>query len=168
MPAGPMDVSGAVSSDTDSDTAPAAPALELAGRLPRPGWLDLAALKRLPPRDLGPTQVLCFTGRAVAQAESYVGARLIDVLDACGFSEQPRSEMKRCVVIGWGQDGYQAIFSWSELFNSAIGDKALVLYEKNGQPLDAHLGRLCLISASDSRLGPRHLRALHRISVQKL
>lgn len=145
-----------------------APALEVLGLVPRPGVLALPALQDLPRHDLGPTQVLCYSGRPVAQVDSYVGARLVEVLDACGLSERPRSELKRCVVVAQGNDGYQAIFSWNELYNSTIGEKALVLYEKNGAPLEAHLGRICLISANDARLGPRHLRGLSQVAVKML
>jgi hypothetical protein len=133
-----------------------------------PRIFSMDALKELPAHDLGPTEILCFTGRPVARVESYVGARLIDILDACGFSEQHRSQLKRCVVVAEGQDGYRAIFSWSELYNSLIGEKVLVLHEKNRRPLDPHLGRICLISANDARLGPRQLRGLCQVSVQML
>jgi hypothetical protein len=140
--------------------------LHVLGGVPRPAAFAREALERMARHDLGPTQVLCYSGRAVAQVDSYAGARLIDVLDACGFSERPRSELKRCVVVALGDDGYQAIFSWNELYNSTIGEKALVLYEKNGGPLEPHLGALCLISANDARLGPRHLRGLSQIAVK--
>jgi len=58
--------------------------------------------------------------------------------------------------------------SWSELFDSPIRDKVLVLYECNGEALGTHLGCLSLISAGDRRMGPRHLRHLHAVTVQRL
>jgi hypothetical protein len=142
--------------------------LEIMGLVPRPDAFTREALEQLGRHDLGPTQVLCFSGRPVAQVDSYVGARLVDLLDACGLSERPRSELKRCVVVARGNDGYQAVFSWNELYNSSIGQKVLVLYEKNGKALDAHLGAICLISANDERLGPRHLRGLSQVAVRML
>lgn len=142
--------------------------LEIMGLVPRPDAFTREALEQLGRHDLGPTQVLCFSGRPVAQVDSYVGARLVDLLDACGLSERPRSELKRCVVVARGNDGYQAVFSWNELYNSSIGQKVLVLYEKNGKALDAHLGAICLISANDARLGPRHLRGLSQVAVWML
>lgn len=141
--------------------------LEILG-LPRPGRFTVPDLQTMARHDLGPTQVLCFSGRPIAQVDSYAGARLVDVLERCGLSEWPRPELKRCVIRAQGGDGYQAIFSWNELCNSVIGEKVLVLYEKNAAPLDAHLGTLCLISAHDARLGPRHLRGLSQVTVQML
>lgn len=143
----------------------AAVALRVSGMVPRPTSFSANALKEFARRDLGPTEVLCFTGRPVAQVESYTGVRLTEILDACGFSEQPRSDLKRCVIVAVGQDGYEAVFSWSELYNAIIGERVLVLYERNARALDAHMGRLCLISANDSRLGPRHLRGLFEVRV---
>ena len=142
--------------------------LALTGHLPRPHEFELDELIGLPRHELGKTEVNCFTGRPVVSAQSYAGARLIDVLDASGFSSQPRSRLKRCVVIARGLDGYQAIFSWNELYNAAIGDAALVVYERDGRPLNDQLGPLSLLSAGDRQLGPRHLRHLQTVHVQLL
>ncbi|QSI31142.1 hypothetical protein GNX71_16800 [Variovorax sp. RKNM96] len=146
------------------DTEP----LKILGVVPRPRIFTIEDLVKLGRHELGPTQVLCFSGRPVAQVDSYAGARLIDVLDHCGLPERPRPELKRCIVRVRGDDGYEAVFSWNELYNSTIGEKVLVLYEKNAGPLEAHLGTLCLISANDARLGPRHLRGMSQVTVQML
>ena len=61
---------------------------------------SLQALKHLPRQALGPTQILCFTGRHVAQVESYAGTRLVDVLDVAGVSELPRSERNEVRRLG--------------------------------------------------------------------
>jgi len=53
--------------------------------------------------------------------------------------------------------------------------RALGSFEVSLQPLpnsdvsvEAHLGRICLISANDARLGPRHLRGLSQVAVKML
>lgn len=147
---------------------PSQATLALSGHLPASADLSLAALAALPRRELGPTQVNCFTGRPVANVRSLAGACLLDVLDAAGFSTQPRSQLKRCIVMGLGTDGYRAMFSWAELYNSDIGAGVLVLYERDGVPLDSTLGPLALISSNDRQLGPRHLRGLQGVHVQIL
>ncbi|HEY4066349.1 MAG TPA: hypothetical protein VGM74_05585 [Burkholderiaceae bacterium] len=55
-----------------------------------------------------------------------------------------------------------------ELCNTATGAGVLVVHEKNDRPLDAHSGPLALVSSSDLRLGPRHLRRLCEIKVIRL
>lgn len=142
--------------------------LTLGGHLPAPATLGLDALRALPRVELGPTQVNCFTGRPVATVDSFAGARLVDVLDAAAFSTQPRSSLKRCVIMAIGADDYHALFSWSELYNTGIGAGVLVLYERDGARLPSSLGPLALISANDRQLGPRHLRCLRGIHVQRI
>ncbi|MBS0454331.1 MAG: hypothetical protein JSS14_23785 [Proteobacteria bacterium] len=142
--------------------------LALSGHLPHPRTLDMSALTALARHELGPTQVNCFTGRPVATVRSMAGARLVDILDAAGFSTQPRGELKRCIVMATGLDGYGAMFSWNELYNASLGHGVLVLYERDGLPLDPALGPLSLISAHDRQLGPRHLRHLEGIHVRML
>ncbi|WP_143684750.1 molybdopterin-dependent oxidoreductase [Variovorax sp. KK3] len=149
-------------------TTEAPATLTVRGHLPHPRTLGLEALAALPRREMGPTQINCFTGRPVTRVHSLAGVRLIDVLDASGFSTQPRSQLKRCVIAALGGDGYRALFSWCELYNADIGGGVLVLYERDGRPLPSGLGPLSLISANDRQLGPRHLRHLRGIQVEML
>lgn len=157
-----------LSYDAIAPSAQAGASLMLSGHLPHPCTLLLGAIAALPRRELGPTQVNCFTGRPVVSVRSMAGARLVDVLDTAGFSTQPRSELKSCIVMGVGLDGYRAMFSWNELYNACLGEEVLVLYERDGAPLDGALGPLSLISAGDRQLGPRHLRHLRGIHVQMI
>lgn len=142
---------------------PQSVSLSVGGHVPRGRTYGLEDLLRFGRRELGPTQVNCFTGRPVASVGSYAGLSLLELLDDAGFSSQPRWQLKRCVIVAEGADDYQAIFSWSELYNSPIGAGVLVLYEREGQPLDEGLGPLSLISAHDRQLGPRHLRQLRSV-----
>ncbi|MDY0744649.1 molybdopterin-dependent oxidoreductase [Paucibacter sp. R3-3] len=145
-----------------------AAALCVTGDVPNALSLDLAQLEALPHHALGPIDIACMTGRPVAHVDRYAGVRLTDVLDATGLAQLHRSELKRCIVVASGRDGYQALFSWCELYNSPIGAQALILFERNGEPLDDHLGPLALISAADTHLGPRHLRHLDGLAVRRL
>jgi hypothetical protein len=152
----------------DSGSAAAAGALVVVGDFPGQKHFSLQDLKQLPRHELGPTDVTCLTGRHVATVHSYAGARLIDVLGESGLPSLSRMDLKCCVIVASGHDGYRAFFSWNELFNSELGERVLVLYERDGGPLDPHMGDLSLISAADRRMGPRHLRHLCSVLVQRL
>ncbi|GAP34985.1 molybdopterin-binding protein [Piscinibacter sakaiensis] len=147
---------------------PPGPALLLAGALPRPGRWPPEALRQLGEREAGPFELQCFTGRPIGRLEAARGVRLIDVLDAGGFSMQPRALRKRCIVAAVAADGYRALFSWNELYNGPIGAGVLVIWAQQGQALAPPLGPLALLSAHDHRLGPRHLHGLERIEVHAL
>ena len=70
--------------------------------------------------------------------------------------------------IASASDGYKVVFSWSELFNSPIGDGVLVMFEKDGNPIGDEEGRLALISTKDIRTGSRHVKWLNDIEVRKV
>ena len=71
-------------------------------------------------------------------------------------------------VLAIASDGYTVVFSWSEIFNSPVGDGILVFFEKDGVPLGDDEGRIALISAKDIRTGPRHVKWLQSIEVRKI
>jgi hypothetical protein len=57
-------------------------------------------------------------------------------------------------------DGYRAMFSWGELFNTDAAEHVLVIRARDGKPLDAAEGPLALRALADTRPGPRHVRNL--------
>ncbi|MES2183794.1 MAG: molybdopterin-dependent oxidoreductase [Pseudomonadota bacterium] len=134
--------------------------LRVDGHVPHPRTFSLAQLQALPQVDLGPTEVVCLSARQVRRAHHYAGVRITDLLGETGFGTLPRNTLKQCVVVCHGADGYRAIFSWNELFNTAVGDRALAIVQRDGRPLADDPGELSLISAADLLGGPRNLQAL--------
>lgn len=143
-------------------------ALKLTGFVPQQLGLSLEDVQRLPSRVLGPTEIVCMTGRHIERVDGYRGTPLVGILALTGLSDVPRAALKECVIVARGGDGYRALFTWAELHNTPTGEGVLVVYEKNCQPLDDRAGPLGLISAADLRLGPRHLRQLCAVEVLRL
>jgi hypothetical protein len=104
------------------------------------------------------------TERLVARADSLVGVPLKAVLEQAGLCAWPRAERKQTLILCHGADGYRVIFSWYELFNTAVGEQVLLIVERDGQ--DAQ--EIALISAADTFRGPRNLHGLARIEVLRL
>ncbi len=65
-------------------------------------------------------------------------------------------------------DGYRVLFSWNELYNLDAGQRALVVYDKEGRPVDDRPHGASLLAAGDRRVGPRYLRGLVELSVLRL
>ncbi|GJH01640.1 hypothetical protein CBA19C8_13805 [Paraburkholderia terrae] len=51
-------------------------------------------------------------------------------------------------------------FSWHELFNTPIGERVLVAFERGDQPLSVDEGAPILFSAADILPAPRHVKRL--------
>lgn len=64
-------------------------------------------------------------------------------------------------------DGYRALFSWGELFNTAVGDQVLVITRQDGRALDGIAGPVAARSLADLRPGARHVRNLCAVVVRR-
>jgi DMSO/TMAO reductase YedYZ molybdopterin-dependent catalytic subunit len=130
--------------------APAQPALELSGAIPRPGPLTLEEVKA--------------AGRVEAKWESHgevhqvAGARLDKLLAARGWEpgrkgkDVPKEEKRaglRKVVLATAADGFQSVLSCAEVAEEVGATAALVVWELDGKPLTEGKGPLRLVVLTD-------------------
>jgi DMSO/TMAO reductase YedYZ molybdopterin-dependent catalytic subunit len=106
--------------------------------------------------------------RGHAEAGRYGGIRLTDLLEEADIKQDERHALRRTYVVAVATDGYQAIFSWGELFNTSVGQGVLVAFERDGQPLREGEGRIALVSTADNRIGVRHVKWLTKIDVRRV
>ncbi|MDG9922971.1 MULTISPECIES: molybdopterin-dependent oxidoreductase [unclassified Pseudomonas] len=130
--------------------------------------LDVAQLRSFPVQQLTEVKLVCQSGADRGKLEDIKGVRLRDVLDRAKIKAPAHNDVKKMAIVARASDGYAVVFSWNEVFNSPLGDGVLVFFEKNGMALGQDEGRLALISAQDTRTGPRHVKWLQDISVVKV
>jgi DMSO/TMAO reductase YedYZ molybdopterin-dependent catalytic subunit len=130
--------------------------LEVTGEVRRPLSLSVEDLRGLAQR------------RGRAAAGGYGGVRLIDLLEDADIRRDARHALRRTYVVATASDGYQAVFSWGELFNTPVGREVLVAFERGGAPLQDGEGKIALVSLADEKIGPRHVKWLSRIDVRRV
>jgi DMSO/TMAO reductase YedYZ molybdopterin-dependent catalytic subunit len=108
------------------------------------------------------------SGALAEPYREYSGVLLTELLDKAGLRSDRKNDWRRLYVVASASDGYKAVFSWGELFNSRIGRGAMVVFERKGKPLDDSEGRIALLSTEDDRVGPRHVKWLKRIEVRRI
>ncbi len=96
------------------------------------------------------------------------GVRVRTLLEKAAIVSSDHNTVKKLVIIASATDNYRVVFSWSELFNTNVGEDVLVIFERNGSPLDKSEGTLALISAKDLRPGPRHVKWLQALEVRQI
>ena len=106
--------------------------------------------------------------RGQVAAGGYGGVRLTDLLGEADIRQDDRHALRRTYVVAVASDGYQAVFSWGELFNTPVGPNVLVAFERDGSPLRDGEGRIALVSLADERPGTRHVKWLTRIDVRRV
>ncbi|HSV60418.1 MAG TPA: sulfite oxidase-like oxidoreductase [Variovorax sp.] len=141
--------------------------VEVTGAVQQRLRLDAAALAAFPTDAIG--QITQARNPVGANPPSTVrGVKLAALIGRAGLTPTARNDWKATVVVVSATDGYRVVFSWPELTNTAVGDGVLVLFERDGKPLDEREGRIALISATDLRTGPRHVRNVAHIEVRSL
>lgn len=125
-------------------------------------------LRKFPPQQVGEVPLICQTGANVGKLENFKGVRLRDILERAAVVSRDHNDVKKMIIIATASDGYKVVYSWSEIFNSPIGDGVMVFFEKDGKPLAEDEGRIAMISTKDIRSGPRHVKWLKTIEVRKI
>ncbi len=144
---------------------PAAPVLlEVSGQVNQPLQLSKAQLLALPRKEFSENRTVTQDGKDVTLTVRYQGVLLRTLLDEAGLKPDRRA-VRKAMVLLTAKDGYQASYSWGELYNSSLGDGVvLVLRHGNDELLETD-GLPALRSLQDLRPGPRHVRWLNKIEV---
>ena len=83
------------------------------------------------------------------------GVLLKDVLSKVEFmTDSPRS-LSEFYLVCVADDGYKALFSWNEIFNSGNGDQALIITKLNGSDAYQLKENIMLVTPTDNATGRR-------------
>jgi DMSO/TMAO reductase YedYZ molybdopterin-dependent catalytic subunit len=152
----------------DNPSAFVTTSIKVHGAVEKPLTLRVEDMRAFTPEQTGEFPLICQSGANVGQMENQKGVLLKDILNKAVIQTVAHNDVKKMVIIATASDGYKVVFSWSELFNSPVGDGVMVLFEKEGKPLSDDEGKLALISTKDLRTGPRHVKWLQAIEVRKI
>ena len=141
--------------------------LVVSGRIKNPLSLTVADLRALPAAQIESVQVMRGPPDHRVQA-TVKGVRLTALLEQAALAAADHNDWKHTVVLATATDGYQVVFSWPELFDTDVGAGALVVFERDGEPLPDREGRIALVSARDKHPGPRSVRSLAALEVRLL
>jgi DMSO/TMAO reductase YedYZ molybdopterin-dependent catalytic subunit len=142
--------------------------ISISGNVEQKLTLRVDDLKKFPPQQVGKMPVICQSGANKGNIESLKGVLLRDILEKAKVISLDHNDVKKTIIIASASDGYKAVFSWSEIFNSPVGDGVIVFFERDGKPLGDDEGHIAMISTKDIRTGPRHVNWLKEIEVRKI
>jgi hypothetical protein len=145
--------------NTQQDTTPGS--LMLSGAFVNPARVTLDDLRRHASVTADPFDLRCYTtNRFIRKVDQYRGVLLKDLIDMAGLRNDQPGDFKRTIFIAHAHDGYAVTFSWHELFNTPVGERVLVAFERGDQPLSIDEGAPVLFSAADILPAPRHVKRL--------
>jgi len=139
-------------------------AISIIGQVIAPVAVPLAELRRLEHVEIADMPMRCGDGEPKGRTGHCQGVLLADVIGRAEALVTGHDDTKKMFVTAIASDGYKAIFSWQEIFNSPNGAAIFVVLVKNGQLLDDG-GRADLLAACDHLTGPRYVRNLTAIEI---
>ena len=140
--------------------------IKVTGDVLTPLTLTVDSLKKMKVVEIKDFKIVCQKGLTKDSVESTKGVLLTDILEKAKIAQQEHKD-RNFYIVARASDDYKATFSWAELFNNPTGEKVFVLFEQNGKPLKEK-GEMILVSMTDTKNGPRHVKWLKSIEVTRV
>lgn len=128
--------------------------------------LTVDSLKTMNVKELNDMKIVCQSGITKDDIKTTKGVLLTDILEKAKIAQQEHKD-RNFYIVARASDDYKATFSWAELFNNPTGEKVYVLFEQNGKPLKEK-GEMILVSMTDTKTGPRHVKWLKSIEITRV
>ena len=152
--------------DENDDLKYVSKEIKVTGDVLTPLTLTVDSLKKMKVVELKDFKIVCQKGLTKDSVESTKGVLLTDILEKAKIAQQEHKD-RNFYIVARASDDYKATFSWAELFNNPTGEKVFVLFEQNGKLLKEK-GEMILVSMTDAKTGPRHVKWLKSIEVTRV
>lgn len=117
--------------------------------------------------EIGDVVITNHLGEKKSEAKGLKGVLLKDVLSSVELNAENPKVLSEYYFVCRASDGYTIVYSWNELFNSATGNTAFIVTEKEGKSLAQMKDAILVITPSDSKTGRRHLKGLASIEIKR-
>jgi len=115
--------------------------------------------------ETGQLLMACGSGEPKRHMEGCRGVLLTDIINGAEVLIEDHNDTKKFYVVVSSEDGYFTVFSWQELFNTSVGEGAIVVLEADGKKVRDGDRSIDLISARDFLTGPRHVKQVKEVTV---
>lgn len=139
--------------------------VQINGRVRKPLLLSMEELCAMETEVFEDLFIVCGSGNPKGCIGSCRGVLLEDLIRKAEVIREEHDDTKKMFLVASADDGHKVVFSWQEIFNSPVGGGVLILFEKDGKPLDHERKRVDLISAEDYFMGSRYVKGLINIEV---
>lgn len=139
--------------------------LRITGRVKTPRVFGMESLWAMDIVETDDIPMVCGSGELKGRLGVCRGVLLADVINQTEVEITEHNDTKKMFVVASSDDGYKALFSWQEIFNSLNGEGILVVFEKGGKPLNADCSMVSLLSTKDFLSGPRYVNNLKSVEI---
>lgn len=123
-----------------------------------------AELLKYPQHTIDSIQITNHLKEYKSTLKNIKGVLLKDVLSKISFKEKSPKVLSEYYITCIAEDGYKVVFSWNEIFNTAVGDTVLLIPETESRLKDG----ISTLSPTDFATGRRYVKMLKTIQLKKI
>lgn len=139
----------------------------ISGEVKAPVTVQIDDLKKWTAVLIGDVAITNHLGEKKSEARGLKGILLKAVLSSVEINSESPKVLSEYYFICKANDGYAVVYSWNELFNTAVGDAVYIVTEKDGKPAAAMDDAIFMISPKDFKTGRRHVKSLTSVEVKR-
>ena len=139
----------------------------ISGEVKVPATITLADLKKWKETSIGDVVITNHLGEKNSDAKSLKGVLLKDVLQSVEYNAENPKVLSEFYFVCKATDNYTVVYSWNEIYNTATGESAYIITEKEGVAAADRKDAIQMISCKDFKTGRRSLYALTSIEVKR-
>jgi len=140
----------------------------ISGKVKASITISIVELKKLKQHDIGDVAITNHLGEPKSTAKGLKGVLLKDVLELAQIDAENPKVLSEYYFVCKANDNYTVVYSWNELFNTAVGESSYIVLEKEGKSADQMTDSILMISPKDQKTGRRHVKALASIEVKRV
>ncbi len=142
-------------------------AFTISGDVKASKTVTIEELKKMKAISIGDVVITNHLGEKRSEAKGMKGVLLKDVLGLVEINAESPRVLSEYYFTCTANDDYRVVYSWNELFNTAVGETAFIVTEREGLSIDTLPDAILMVSSKDLRTGRRHVKALQTIVVNR-
>jgi hypothetical protein len=141
---------------------------EINGLVDKPKTISFSDLQKEPFVEIKNFKITNHAGEFRKEYKNIKAVALLPLLkDVTITTLSPKLLSEYCLVLK-ASDGYSAVVSWNELFNTEIGASFFLVIEADGKSQAESTECILLIATKDFKTGRRHIKGLQSIEIKRV
>ncbi len=140
----------------------------VAGLVKQPFVITSTQVQQQAVQDLGDIVIRNHAGEYKSTEKNVKAASLLPLMQAAVPNLSSPRLYSECYFVMEATDGYRVVFSWNEIFNTAVGKQLWLIVEANGKRWNELPDRMLLLCTADNNTGRRHVKSLSRIVLKRV
>lgn len=142
--------------------------IAVTGDVMKPVTIKFSDLKNFQTHNLDSLRIYNHKMEYKSTLKKITGVLLKDILAQVDFKTDSPRFLSEFYLVCIADDGYKAVFSWNEIFNSGNGNQTLLITELNGTDASELKENMMLVTPTDKATGRRFVKNISKILIQQV